>query len=115
MLYNTVLVSALHQHVSAIGIHLSAPSWTSLPPPTPSHPSQRSQSPGLSSLSHLANSHRQSMDLVSFFVRVRVRCSVFLLKYQVSKVPREVLQTSLSSEPDRHPSPQAAVILKGGK
>ena len=33
------------------------PSWTSLPPPTPSHPSRLLQSPGLLSLSHEANSH----------------------------------------------------------
>ena len=40
-----------------IGIHMSPPSRTSLPAPTPSHPSSLSQSPGLSSLSHTANSH----------------------------------------------------------
>ena len=39
MLYNIVLISALHQHESAIGIHMSPPSSTSFPPPTPSHPS----------------------------------------------------------------------------
>ena len=33
------------------------PPWTSLPPPTPSHPSRLSQSTGLSSLIHTANSH----------------------------------------------------------
>ena len=37
--------------------HMSAPSWASLPPPTPSHPSRLSQSPGLSSLGHAANPH----------------------------------------------------------
>ena len=61
LLYNVVLVSAIHQHESAIGIHMSSPSWTSLPPPTPSHPSRLSQSTGLSSLSHTANSHWQSI------------------------------------------------------
>ena len=40
-----MLVSAIHQHESAIGTHLSPPSWTSLPPPTPSHPSRLSPSP----------------------------------------------------------------------
>ena len=35
MLYNIVLVSATHQHESAIGINMSLPSWTSLT----SHPS----------------------------------------------------------------------------
>ena len=34
---------------------MSPPSWTSLPPPTPSHPSRSSQSPGLTSLHHTAN------------------------------------------------------------
>ena len=33
--YNIVLVSATHQHELAIGIPTSPPSWTSLPPPTP--------------------------------------------------------------------------------
>ena len=38
------LVSAIHHHESAIGIHMSPSSRTSLPPPTPSHPSRLSQS-----------------------------------------------------------------------
>ena len=38
MLYNIVLVSAIYEHESAIGIRISFPSWTSLLPPTPSHP-----------------------------------------------------------------------------
>ena len=33
LLYNIVLVSATHQHDSAIGVHTSPPSWPSLPPP----------------------------------------------------------------------------------
>ena len=56
-LYNFVLVSAIHQHQSAIGIHRSPPSRSSLPPPTPSHPSRSSQSTSLSYLPHSANSH----------------------------------------------------------
>ena len=32
--YNIVLVSAIHQHESAIGVYMSPPSWTSLPLPT---------------------------------------------------------------------------------
>ena len=40
MLYNIVLVSAIHQHESDIGIHMPPPSSTSLPPPTPSPPLQ---------------------------------------------------------------------------
>ena len=39
-----MLVSAIHQPESAIGIHLSPLSWTSLPPPTHSRPSRLLQS-----------------------------------------------------------------------
>ena len=49
------LVLAIHQLQSAIGTYMSPPSWTSLPLPIPSHPSWLSQSPSLSSLSHIAN------------------------------------------------------------
>ena len=47
-------VSAIHQYELAIGIHMSPPSWTSLPPPTPLGCYRR---PSLSSLSHTANVH----------------------------------------------------------
>ena len=46
MLYNIVLVSATHQHKSAIGMHMLPPSRTFLPPPTPSLAFRLSQSPG---------------------------------------------------------------------
>ena len=49
--------SILYQHESAIGIHMSPPSGSSLPPPTPFHHFRLLQSPGLSSVSHTANSH----------------------------------------------------------
>ena len=39
----------------SIGIHMSSPSWTSLPSPTPPHPLRWSQSSSLSTLSHRAN------------------------------------------------------------
>ena len=42
MLYNTVMVSTMHQRQSAIG-DMFPPSWTSFPPPSPSHPSGLSQ------------------------------------------------------------------------
>ena len=38
LLYNVVLVSAVQQSESAICIHISPPSWTSLPPHTPPIP-----------------------------------------------------------------------------
>ena len=38
LLHNIVLASAIHQRKSAKGVHVSPPSWPSLPPPTPSHP-----------------------------------------------------------------------------
>ena len=50
MFYNIVLVLAIHQHESVIGIHMFPPSEASLPPPTPFHPSRLSQTPGWSSL-----------------------------------------------------------------
>ena len=46
MLYSIVLVFAIYQNASAMGIHMSPPSGGSLPPPTPSHPSRLSQSTG---------------------------------------------------------------------
>ena len=52
-----MLVSAICHHESATGIHISPPSWVSFPPPSPSHPSRLSLSPGLGALSHSANSH----------------------------------------------------------
>ena len=39
------MVSAIHQHESAIAMYMSPLSLTSLPPPTPCHPSRLSQSP----------------------------------------------------------------------
>ena len=52
-----IVISAVYQHESAIHIHVSLASWTSLPPSSPSNPSRLSQSPSLIFLSHTANSH----------------------------------------------------------
>ena len=58
MLYSIVFVSIKHQHESAIGLLMCPPSWTSIPPPSPSHPSRRLlPSPSLNSLSYTANFH----------------------------------------------------------
>ena len=66
MFYNTVLVSAIHQHDSAVGIHMSPPKQTSLPPhSTPLHCHRALD---LSSLHHTANSHWLSiLHLVSIY------------------------------------------------
>ena len=46
LLYNIVMVFAIHWHESATGICMSPPSWSSLSPPSPSQPSRLSQSTG---------------------------------------------------------------------
>ena len=56
-----MLVSVIYQHESAIGIHISLSSGTSLPSPTPSHPSRLSRALSLSSLPHAANSQQVSI------------------------------------------------------
>ena len=74
-----MLVSAIHQHESAIGIHISPPSWTSLPPPTTSHPSILSQSTRLSSLSKV-------LYLLKFKGKVHLNKHVYL-KHGFSLLP----------------------------
>ena len=66
--YNIVLVSATCQHESATDIHMSPPSWTSIPSPTPSQPSRLSQSARLSSLSHPADFHWVSIPHMVMYV-----------------------------------------------
>ena len=55
---------AIHWHESATGVYMCSPSWLSLPPPSPSHPSASSQcsgpehpvsciEPGLATVSHM--------------------------------------------------------------
>ena len=43
LLYNIVLVSAMHQHESFIRMHMPPPSWPSLPSPTPAPASRLSE------------------------------------------------------------------------
>ena len=52
-----MLVSAIHQHEPAVGIHMSPTFWTSLPYPQPSHPARLSQNHSPSSLGHITNSY----------------------------------------------------------
>ena len=78
MLYNTVLVSAIHQHESLIGTYMSLPCSTSLTPPTPSHSSRLLQSPSLSFLSHTANSHWlfYTWQCICFYVILSIRLTL---------------------------------------
>ena len=46
--YNISLISVMHQHELTIGVHMSSPSWISLPPLSLSHPSRLLRSPNLS-------------------------------------------------------------------
>ena len=52
LLYNTGLVSTIHQRESAKGLHVSPLSRTSLILPTPSHPLDLHRAPHVSSLGH---------------------------------------------------------------
>ena len=49
-----MLVSAVQQRESVVSIYKTPPSWASLPPAPPSHPSRLSQSTEMSSLCHRA-------------------------------------------------------------
>ena len=51
----------VHHHESVISIHMSPPSWNSLPPLSPSHHSKLSQSTHMGSLIHTANPHLLSI------------------------------------------------------
>ena len=55
--FNIGLISAIHQHELAMGVHVSPPSLICLLSPTLTHPSRLLQSPSLNSLSHIANFH----------------------------------------------------------
>ena len=67
LVYNIGLMSVIHQHELTIGVHLSPPSWISLPPPAHSHLPRLLQSPRPSSLSHTANSHWYQLTCVSVY------------------------------------------------
>ena len=78
LLYRISLFSVNYQHESAIGIHMSPPSWTSLPSPSPSHPSMLTQSHCLSSLRHTTNSYWLSIYFTYGNIRFRVTLSIHL-------------------------------------
>ena len=87
-LYYIVLVFATRQHESATGLHMSPPSWTSLPPPSPSHPLGHHRAPGLSSLRLRAHSHWLSvLHMVMFMFQ--------LLSQVTPPSPSTTISTSL--------------------
>ena len=55
------MVFAIHQHESALGIHMSIPSGTPLPTPSLSHILDCQRAPALGSLLYTANSHWPSI------------------------------------------------------
>ena len=82
--YNIVLVSAIHQHGSAIDIYMFPPSWDSLMSPIPSRSSRLAQSPGLSSLGHKANSHWLS---ISYMVVYMFPCYSLYSSHPLLRMP----------------------------
>ena len=97
MLFNIVLASAICQHESAIGIHMSPPSWTSLTPPTPSHPTGFSQSTGF----ELPESYNKFL-LVIYFAygntHVSMLLCLFILPSPSPTVPISLFSMSVSVE-----------------
>ena len=80
--FGILLFSDKYQHESALGIHMSLPSWTSLPSLIPSHPSRLLQSTCLSSLSQPANSPWVSYftyGIVSFHVTLFIQLTFSFL------------------------------------
>ena len=71
-----MLVSAIHQHESAIAIHMPPSSGISFLPPTPSHPSRLSQSAGF----ELPASHSK-FPLSIYFMYGNVYISVLLFQF----------------------------------
>ena len=77
MFYRILLFSVKPQPESAIGIHISPPIRTSLPSPSPSHPSRLIQSPCLSF--HTANSRwliHYTYGRVSFHVTLSIHLTL---------------------------------------
>ena len=93
MLYSIVLVSIKHQYESAIGLSISLPSWISVPPPSPSHPSRLLQSPSLSSLSHTDWCTLINMTYRSFISLVNSRIHNFVISFMKQNYDSSVLKS----------------------
>ena len=73
MLYRILLFSIKFQHESAIGIHMSPPSWASLPSPSPFHPSKSipakvgsQETPGVTGKFGLGTQNEAGQRLIEF-------------------------------------------------
>ena len=66
----------MHHHESVIGTHVSPSSWSSLPPPTPSHPSRLSQRTDF----ELPASYSK-FPLAGYFIHGNVYTSVWLFQF----------------------------------
>ena len=96
MLFNIVLASAICQHESAIGIHMTPPSWMSLTPPTPSHPTGLSQSTGF----ELPESYNKFLLVIYFAysnLYVSMLLSLFILPLLTPQCPQVYSLCLLSS------------------
>ena len=79
LLYNSVWVSAIHQHGSALDICMSLPSWTSLQPPPHPTPLHCHRALGLSPQHHTVNSHGLPISPMVMYVYQRYFLTLPLL------------------------------------
>ena len=89
LIYSTGLISVIHQHEWTIGVHMSPPSWSSLPPPTLPNSSRLLQSPSWSSLV------TQQIPLGCLFTHVSVYVSMLLSPF-IAPSPSYLLPLSMS-------------------
>ena len=78
------MVSAIHQYELAIGLCVAPPSWTPLPPPTPTHPARLSQSPNFGCLASYVK-----RTLVIYFTYGNAYVSMLFSKIIPSSSPTE--------------------------
>ena len=89
------MVSAIHQHESAIGIYVSPLSWTPLPPPSPLYPARLSQSTSFG-----CPASRIKLALVTYFTYSNVSVSMLFSQIVLPSPPTEskcLFSTSVSS------------------
>ena len=92
MLYNSMLVSSIHQHESATDTHMSPPSRTSFPSPIPTHSSRLSQSPWFG-LPLLPSKSPPAI----CFTKVKVYVSMVLSQFATAS-PSPTVSTSLGAD-----------------